>query len=74
MTVEQRDLTPEQSSSSTRKLPKRDYVLLPLLSLVTILVLCGTTVRIYSVIPISATSVRDAWTFLHFLPRTAPHH
>jgi hypothetical protein len=43
MTVEQRDLTPEQSSSSTRKLPKRDYVLLPLLGLVTILVLCGTT-------------------------------
>jgi hypothetical protein len=43
MTVEQRDLTPEQSASSTRKPPKRDYVLLPLLSLATILVLCGTT-------------------------------
>lgn len=43
MTVEQRDSTAGKPPSSTRTLPRRDYVLLPILSLVTIVVLFGTT-------------------------------
>jgi hypothetical protein len=43
MTAELRDATAEQIHSSTRTLPKRDYVLLPLLRLITIVVLFGAT-------------------------------